>query len=280
MSTRQATVLFDAPGPKAVARYRLYSVISLMVLLGALALFLRQMNNTGQLAYEKWEYFVTPTYVNAILVDGVLNTLKAAVLAILLALVIGIVFGVGKLSDSRVLRWPSWLFVEFFRAVPLLLLIIYIFYSISVGDGVDRIWALVLGLALYNGAVLAEIVRAGIQSVPRGQSEAALAVGMTKSQVTRIILLPQAIKVMLPAMISQFVVCLKDTSLGYAITAPGLTVVMKQVAQDGRNQVQTALVMAAIYILLNMAVSTIAHWAQRRYVGERQGASAAADEVV
>lgn len=280
MSKQQATVLFDAPGPRTVARYRIYSVASVLVLLALLALFLRQMSNTGQLAYEKWEYFVTPSYLEAILVDGVLNTLKAAVLAILAALVLGIVFGVGKLADSRWIRWPSWLFVEFFRAIPLLLLIIYIFYSISVGGGVARIWALVLGLALYNGAVLAEIVRAGIQAVPKGQSEAALAIGMTKAQVTRIVLLPQAIKVMLPAMISQFVVCLKDTSLGYAISAPGLTVVMKQVAQDGRNQVQTALVMAAIYILLNVAVTAIAHWAQRRYVGEGRGAAAAADEVV
>ena len=223
---------------------------------------------------------MTPTYVQTILVDGVLNTLKAAVLAILGALALGIVFGTGKLASSRWVRWPSWLYVEFFRAVPLLLLIIYVYYSISIGGGVARIWPLVIGLALYNGAVLAEIVRAGIQSLPAGQTEAGLAIGMTPGQVTRIIQLPQAIKVMLPAMISQFVVCLKDTSLGYAIGAPGLTVVMKQISQEGRNQVQTALVMAALYIAMNLVVTAVAHWAQRRYVGQGTGAAAAADETV
>ncbi len=277
--TQQATVLYDAPGPKALRRYRLYSLLSLVVLLGLLFLFLRQMNQSGQLAYAKWEYFVTPKYLQTILLDGVWNTVKAAVIAILAALALGMVFGVGKLADSPWLRWPSWLFVEFFRAVPLLLLIIYIAYSISYGRGVDNIWALVLGLALYNGAVLAEIVRAGVESLPKGQSEAAYAIGMTKTQVTRIVLLPQAIKVMLPAMISQFVVCLKDTSLGYAILAPGITIVFKQIGQEGRNQVPAALVMAATYILLNLVVVAAAHWAQRRYVGESSGAAVAADEA-
>jgi glutamate transport system permease protein len=280
MSKQAATVLFDAPGPRASARYRVYSVASAVVLVAVLVLVVRQMSSTGQLAYAKWEYFVTPDYVQTILVDGVLNTVKAAVLAILAALALGIVFGTGKLAESRWLRWPSWLFVEFFRAVPLLLLIIYIYYSISIGGGVARIWPLVIGLALYNGAVLAEIVRAGIQSLPVGQTEAGLAIGMTRSQVTRIIQLPQAIKVMLPAMISQFVVCLKDTSLGYAIGAPGLTVVMKSIWVEGRNQVQSVMVMAALYILMNLAVTAIAHWAQRRYVGEGEGAAAAADEAV
>ncbi|GAA1932683.1 hypothetical protein GCM10009815_28930 [Nocardioides marmoribigeumensis] len=239
------------------------------------------MSRTHQLEYAKWEYFVTPKYLRIILVDGILNTVKAAVIAILVALALGVVLGVGKLADRSWVRWPAWLFVEFFRAVPLLLLIIYIAYSISYGGGVAYIWSLVLGLALYNGAVLAEIVRAGIESLPTGQAEAAYAIGMTKGQVTRIVLLPQAVKVMLPAMISQFVVCLKDTSLGYAILAPGITIVFKQIAQEGRNQVQSALVMAAIYIFLNVLVVAVAHWAQRRYVGEGDtGAAAAADEAV
>ena len=277
--TQQATVLYDAPGPQARARYRTYSVISAILLLGVVALFLKAMYDTGQLAYEEWEYFVTPEYLETILVDGVWNTLKAAVIAIIAALALGLVLGVGKLSNRAWIRWPSWLWVEFFRAVPLLLLIIYIAYSISYGDGVDTLWALVLGLALYNGAVLAEIVRAGIQSVPAGQSEAAYAIGMSRGQVTRIVLLPQAIKIMLPAMISQFVVCLKDTSLGYAIVAPGLTVVFKQIWTEAGNQVQGIIVLAAIYIVLNMIISSLAHWAQRRYVGEGKAAPVAEEAV-
>ncbi len=278
---QQATVLYDAPGPKALARYRIYTVVSALVLLGILALVIRQMQVTGQFTYSKWEYFVTPKYVRVILVDGVLNTIKAAVIAIAAALAIGMVFGVGKLADRGWVRWPAWAFVEFFRAVPLLLLIIFIYFAYFSGsDFGGPIWALVIGLALYNGAVLAEIVRAGVESLPRGQSEAAYAIGMTKGQVTRIVLLPQAVKVMLPAMISQFVVCLKDTSLGYAIGALGITVVFRRIWGEGRNHVQSVIVMAAIYILLNLAVAALAGWAQRRYVGEGAGAATGSDEGV
>ncbi len=266
--TQQATVLYDAPGPKALARYRIYSVISALVLLGVVALFFKAMNDSGELTYDQWEYFVTPKYLESILVDGVWNTVKAAVIAIIAALALGLVLGVGKLSNRAWIRWPAWLWVEFFRAVPLLLLIIYIAYSISYGGGVSTLWALVLGLALYNGAVLAEIIRAGIESVPRGQSEAAYAIGLTGGQVMRIVLLPQAIKTMLPAMISQFVVCLKDTSLGYAIGALGISYVLGQIGDEGRVQVQATIVMAALYIVLNLIVTAVAHWAQRRYVGE------------
>lgn len=267
--TPESTVLYDAAGPKARARFRLYSVLSLVLVLGVVALFLWQMYDSGQLAYEKWEYFVTPSFLEAIFFDGVVNTVRAAVIAILAALALGLVFGVGKLSNHGFIRWPSWLWVEFFRAVPLLLLIIYIYYAFGIGDGIGPFWSLVIGLALYNGAVLAEIVRAGIQTLPTGQAEAAYAVGMRKGQVTRIVLLPQAIKIMLPAMISQFVVCLKDTSLGYAIGAIGLTVVMGQIAlAPGNPVVQSAFVMAAIYIVLNLVVTRVAEWAQRRYVGE------------
>jgi glutamate transport system permease protein len=282
MSARQATVLYDVPGPRAVVRYRVYAVVFGLVVLGLLALVLRQMQQTGQFEYSKWEYFVTPKYVETILVDGVLNTLKAAVLAILLALAIGMLFGSGKLAERPWIRWPCWAFVEFFRAVPLLLLIIFVYFGYFSGTkiGGKEIFALVIGLALYNGAVLAEIVRAGVLALPAGQSEAAYAVGMTRGQVMRIVLLPQAVKIMIPAMISQFVVCLKDTSLGYAIGALGITVVFKQIWGEGRNQVQSIIVMAAIYILLNLAVTAIAHWAQRRYVGERTGAGEAADEAV
>src|SRR5690349_7232518 len=281
MSAHQETVLYDAPGPKAIRRYRLYAVVFVVVVLGLLALFVRQMQSTGQFAYAKWEYFLTPKYIEALLVDGVLNTVKAAVFAILLALALGMLFGAGKLAERPWIRWPCWAFVEFFRAVPLLLLIIFIYFGYFSGKDIGGpIVALVIGLALYNGAVLAEIVRAGVLALPAGQSEAAYAIGMTRGQVTRIVLLPQAVKIMIPAMISQFVVCLKDTSLGYAITALGSTVVFKQIWGEARNQVQAVIVMAAIYILLNILVSAIAHWAQRRYVGEGTGAAAAVDETV
>ena len=264
-------VLFDAPGPRTVARHRLYALLSLVAIVAFVAFALWRMWDTGQLEYAKWEYFVTPDYLETILVDGLLNTLQMAFFAIIFAVVLGLVLGIGKLSERAWLRWPSWLVVEFFRAVPVLLLMVFIFYLLSIGDGpLSTFWCVVVALTLYNGAVLAEVFRAGVNAVPQGQSEAAYAIGMRKSQVMANVLLPQAIKIMLPALISQMVVALKDTSLGYYIAAPGLTFVGKAIYTEARNQVPTAIVITAIYVLVNLLLTLLATWLQRRLVGEKK----------
>ena len=205
-----------------------------------------------------------------LLVDGLLNTLKMAAVAILFALALGVVLGAGKLSDHGWVRRPCWLIVEFFRAVPLLLLIIFIFFSFGIGDGIGSYWSVVLGLTLYNGSVLAEVFRAGVLAVPKGQAEAAYAIGMRKTQVMMTVLLPQAVKIMIPAIISQCVVALKDTSLGYYILAPGLTSVAKPIYQEFRNQLQMAIAIATLYILANLVLTYLATLAQRRFVGEKK----------
>jgi glutamate transport system permease protein len=265
-----SSVLFDNPGPRTRARHRIYSVVASLLLVGALAAIAWRMYDYGQLEYRLWEPFVTPVYVETLLVDGLLQTLQMAVVSIIFAVIFGLVFGMAKLSDHAAVRWPAWLVVEFFRAVPLLLLIIFIFYSYGIGDGFGPYWAVVIGLTLYNGSVLAEIFRAGINAVPHGQAEAAYAIGMRKTQVVSVVLLPQAVKIMLPAIISQMVVALKDTSLGYYIVAPGLTFVGKQIYTEFGNQLQTVIVVAALYILANLVLTWIATWVQRRFVGEKK----------
>lgn len=261
-----STVLFDTPGPRTRARHRIYTVVSAVVLAALLAWFLWYLNEQGEFAYELWEPFVTPEYLEA-LWQGLLDTLAMAVLAILFAVVAGFVLGVGKLSEHRLLRWPSWLVVEFFRAVPLLLLIIFLRFGPL---GLSPYWSVVVGLMLYNGAVLAEITRAGVLAVPRGQVEAAYALGMRKTQVMLTIQLPQAVKIMIPAIISQCIVALKDTSLGFYVLAPGLTTVGRSIWIEFGNQLQTALVLSAIYIVCNLILTAIATWAQRKLVGERK----------
>lgn len=264
-----ASVLFDAPGPKTVARHRIYTVVSVIGLLAVLSLIIWQLERKGQFAAALWEPFVTPRIVNFLL-EGLYKTIQAAVFAIAGALVLGTLLGVGKLSDYRALRWPSWLVVEFFRAVPLLLVIIATWYFLGAQPGTEAFLALVIGLILYNGAVFAEIFRAGINAVPKGQSEAAYAIGMRKSGVMRIVLIPQAVKIMLPAIISQAIVALKDTSLGYAILAAGLTTNGKIVYGEFRNIIQTAFVMAVVYIVLNLLLTWLATWAQKRFAGEKK----------
>ncbi len=265
------SVLFDAPGPATVRRHRLYTVLALVVLAGALALVGWRLYVEGQFAYDQWEVFITPRFVEAILVDGVWVVLQMAAAAVVLSLAFGLVFGVAKLAESPFVRLPATYVVEFFRAVPVLLLMILIFFSYGVTRGDSgAYWSVVLALMLYNGSVLAEVVRAGILAVPKGQSEAGLAIGLARGRVTRLILLPQAVKIMLPSIISQCVVALKDTSLGYAVAAPGLVRLMSQIYQQFGNQFATLVVTAALYVVMCSALTLLATWVQRRYVGERQ----------
>ncbi|MBM9461453.1 amino acid ABC transporter permease [Nocardioides sp. zg-536] len=265
------SVLYDAPGPKTVARHRLYSILTVAGLLAAAAGIYLFLDSEGELTYDKWEQFVTPKFVEALLVDGLLKTLQMAFSAIILAVVFGVVFGVGKLSDHRPVRWAASLVVEFFRAVPVLLLMIFVFFTWGVGGGFGAYWSVVIALTLYNGAVLAEVFRAGILAVPKGQAEAAYAIGMRKTQVMTLVLFPQAVKIMLPAIISQCVVALKDTSLGYYITAPGLTAVGKAMwTEFSGTHFQTAVVLSVLYIGVNLVLTALATWIQKRFVGERR----------
>jgi glutamate transport system permease protein len=265
-----ASVLFDTPGPATQARHRIYTVVALVAILAALAFAVWRLYDAGQFEYRLWEPFVTADYIRALLVDGLLQTIKMAFTSVIGAVVFGVVFGVGKLSDHAWVRWPAWAVVEFFRAVPVILLMVFCFYAVFNDFDSAGYWAVVLALTLYNGAVLAEVFRAGVNAVPKGQAEAAYAIGMRKTQVMNIILLPQAVKIMLPAIISQCVVALKDTSLGYIVVAPGLTRVGKSIFQQFGNHVPTMLVMALLYIVTNLILSWIATWVQKKFVGEKK----------
>ena len=267
------SVLFDAPGPATRARHRTYSVVAIAALVALGAFVVWRLYDTGQFEYDKWEPFVTPDYIRALLVDGLLTTIQMAVTAVLFAVVLGLVLGVGKLSDHAWVRWPCWLVVEFFRAVPVILLMVFVFYGVLGGwDDLQRrqYWSVVIALTLYNGSVLAEVFRAGINAVPKGQAEAAYAIGMRKTQVMNIVLLPQAVKIMIPAIISQMVVALKDTSLGYVIASQGLTRIGKSIYTQFANHVPTIIVVAALYIIVNLLLTWLATYVQRRFVGEKK----------
>jgi len=263
-------VLFDAPGPRTIARHRVYSIVTVLALLVLAGVAIWRLQVDDQFTAEKWEVFSTPDYIQALLVDGVLATVKMAFSAVIGAVVFGFVLGVGKMSDHRWVRLPSWLVVEFFRAVPVLLLMVFVWYALGIKNPGSSYWGVVIALTLYNGSVLAEVLRAGVAAVPKGQSEAAYAIGMRKTQVMSIILLPQAVKIMLPAIISQCVVALKDTALGFYILAPGLTAVSKEIYLEFQNRVPTMFVTAALYISINLLLTWLATWAQKRFVGEKK----------
>lgn len=256
-------VLFDVPGPRARRRHRIGTVVAGLALAALAGWVLWVLWDKEQITPEQWEPF-TESNIIELLYEGLVDTLTAAAVAIALAVAFGAVLASGRLSNHAVLRWPSVLVIEFFRAVPLLLLIFFLF--LGFGGTLGTFWALVLGLMLYNGSVLAEIFRAGILSVPRGQSEAAYAVGMRKSQVMRLILAPQAVRSMLPAIISQCVVALKDTALGFIIGAPGIVRDAERIyiAPQYNNPLAVGIVLAAIFIIINYSLSRLAVYLESR----------------
>ncbi len=258
-------VLYDVPGPKARRRSLLQSLVfGALLLVGVVVVALR-LASKDQFEGERWSVLTDPD-VQRVLYDGLVGTLKAAVVAVLLSLVVGVLLAVGRLSQRVWIRVPVRVWVELFRGLPLLLVILFLFIGgPALGVQTSLFWSLVIGLTLYNSAVIAEVVRAGVLSLPRGQGEGGLAVGLRPDQVMRHILLPQAIRVMLPALISQVVVLLKDTSLGFVIG-------YLELLRSGRNVVEflggsfslpiyTAV--AAIYIAVNLSLSLLAKRVER-----------------
>ena len=255
------TVLYDVPGPRAKRRSLIGSAIGTAIVVAIAVAVVLRLQSQGQFEAEKWEPFQDPDILEA-LGKGALATLRAAGLAIALALVLGSLLAVGRLAGQRYVHMFATGFIELFRALPLVLLILFFFFRF--GDTLGRYGALVAALALYNGAVLAEVFRAGILSVPRGQSEAAAALGLSRSQTMRLILVPQAVRTMLPAIVAQCVVALKDTALGFIIAYPELLRTGQLIYNGFFNIIPTALVVAAIYVAMNLLLSRLAIWLERR----------------
>ncbi|HLV72737.1 amino acid ABC transporter membrane protein 2 (PAAT family) [Actinomadura hallensis] len=296
--SNESSVLFDIPGPRARARNRILSVAVTVVLLAIFGGLVWRLYDKGQFEKHLWTPFTEWTVWRHLLLPGLLNTLKAAVVATVLALLFGAVFGLARLSDHWWIRVPAGAVVEFFRGIPLLILIFLAFFvpnkispavaesqfgqlqrmsvdyfffifGVEINAGVVTVpafAAVVFGLVMYNGSVLAEIVRAGVRSVPKGQAEAAYSIGLRKNGVMRLVLLPQAVTAMMPAIVSQIVVLLKDTALGFIIAyGEFLQAGFKQVpANYSNNVLQAGIVVAIIYIAMNMSLSRLAEWLERR----------------
>lgn len=264
------TVLFDAPGPKARRRHLLLTILGALLVVVILWVVVRKLNNANQLQGYMWTPFVTdPSLWLDYLIPGLIGTIQAAVLAVIFAGIFGIVFGMGRLSTTTWIRWICGAVVEFFRSVPVLLMMVFAYFgyfatSSIVPNSVAPLAAVVLALTLYNGSVIAELVRSGVYSLPKGQREAGLSIGLTPGAVLRSIELPQALAAMLPALISQFVVVLKDSALGTAITYQELLTWAKTLGSAYGNTVPAYIVVAVIFILLNHSVTKLATYVQHR----------------
>ncbi|WP_409060052.1 amino acid ABC transporter permease [Streptomyces sp. SYP-A7185] len=264
------SVLYDAPGPRAKRRNVLISLLFLALLLLGLWWAWSMMSDKGQLEWAKWKPWLAGSEAwTTYLLPGLANTLKAAGLAMVIALPLGALFGIARLSDHQWVRVPAGAVVEFFRAIPVLILMVFAnqFYSMYTDVSTDArpMYAVVTGLVLYNASVLAEIVRAGILSLPRGQTEAAKAIGLRKGQTMTSVLLPQSVTAMLPALVSQLVVIVKDTALGGALLSfPELLNARKTAASFYGSVIPSFIVVAVIFIVLNLLLTTLASWLERR----------------
>ena len=269
------SVLFDAPGPRARARNRVFNVITALVVALVIWFVYSKLEAKGQLTAAKWEPFLTANLWKTYILPGVQGTLTAAAVSIALALAIGFLLGVGRLSTHPAIRVPSAVVVEFFRAVPVLIMMIFAFSLYADQDVFPAKYlalaGVITGLTLYNGAVIAEIVRAGILALPRGQSEAASALGLSWGQTMRTILLPQAVTSMLPVLVSQMVVVLKDTAIGYQITFLEMVRQGTQAGASYRNYVPALIVVAVLMISVNFTLSWFATWLEGRMRRSRKG---------
>ena len=271
------SVLFDAPGPKARLRHAVLTGVGVLLLLVVLWAVYSKMSSASQLEGYMWQPYVTDAEVwTEYLLPGLWATIRAAAISMVLAGVYGILFGMGRLSEHRAVRWVSSVVVEFFRSVPVLLMMVFFFFGyFARADWLSSTYAplaaVVLGLTLYNGSVIAELVRSGVHSLPKGQSEAGLSLGLTPSQTLRSIQLPQALRAMLPALIGQLVVVLKDTALGTVILYPEL------LTQGGRtlgsaygNTVPAYIVVALLFIAMNYTLTVVAGRVESRMKRKRR----------
>ena len=255
MADTSNSVLFDQPGPKGRRTIRIVNWVAALIFVGVLVLILMRLHNPpdgeNQLSWELWKPALEREAWTDFYLPGLWMTVKASIVAVVGSVVFGLVFGVGRLLPNVVLRAISSVVVEFCRAVPVLLLMIFFWrWFAFAGLSSPSYWAVVLALVLYNGSVVAELVRSGVGNLPNGQREASLALGLTETQSLMQIEVPQAVYAMLPAAVTQLVVVLKDTALGSIIMYTDLLQESRRLGSMYFNILQTLVVAAVVYFIV------------------------------
>ena len=256
-----SSVLYDVPGPKARRVSLIGSIIGVIAIAGLLWWAISILAQQGIFEPQRWAVFQIPD-VWVLIGNGIGATLTAAAVAAVIAFPLGLVLCLMRISDVAWIRIPTRIVLEFLRGMPVVLMMFFVLLVFATNSFV----AVVAGLVLYNSAIFAEIIRAGIQSLPKGQREAGLAIGLTSFASRRSIELPQAIRRMLPSLVAQLVVLLKDTSLGYIVSYEELLRKVQIMADFlGPDYLfPVFFVAAAIYIAINFSVSRLAIWIEKR----------------
>lgn len=270
-------VLFDAPGPRSRRIITVLNILVALMAIGVLTWLYFALAAQGQMQPHLWWNAINLNAWSNYLLPGLIFTLQAAAIAVVTSVIFGLFFGFLRLAPIRVLRWISMVIVEFFRAVPVLVLMVFLHFFISqylstvVDPRNSAYYAVIIALTLYNGAVIAELVRSGVRSLPAGQREAALAVGMTTTKSLRFVEVPQALVAMLPSLVSQFVIILKDSALGYIIGFAELLRYSRQLGAGYGNIMQALVVAAIIFIVINSILVWVAQILSRRLSSRTSG---------
>ena len=262
--TRADRVLFDEPGPRARRRIQIATVVSLLAIAGVVYLAIARFADSGQLAAAKWSIFTTPL-VRSFLWDGFVNTMKLTAVSGVIALPLGVLFALLRLAHNKALRWLGTAYVEVFRSVPLLLLVLMFVLALPpLGINLPIFWKICVPIVMCNAAILAEIFRAGVNALPKGQLEASLAIGLTYWQAMRLVIFPQSIRLIVPALVTQLVSLLKDSTLGYAASFPELLRTANVLTARTHTLIQVYIVISLIYVLINLLLSYVARVLERR----------------
>jgi His/Glu/Gln/Arg/opine family amino acid ABC transporter permease subunit len=255
MSRALEDILFGDLGSRAQTMMRAASATAAAALLVVAAAVVYRFHAAGQFEPRLWEFFAWQT-TWAFLGKGLLGTLASAAAAAVIALVLGLVLMAGRLSRLRLARWPAIAAIEFLRGVPTLLLIYVCFLVLpSIGIRLDAYWMLTLPVGLSTAAVVAEVYRAGVLAVPRGQTDAARALGLSEARVFGHIVFPQALRFIVPALVAQLVIVVKDTTFGYVVTYGELMQNARVLVSNYRSLVPVYLAVAALYCSVNYAIS-------------------------
>ena len=256
--------LYEAPGPRTRRRVRIATAVSLILVVAALAAIGYRFYITGQFAPRYWTFFAKATTWKFLL-QGFAGTVRVALTAGAIALALGLLLMLGRISHLKVLSAVCRVITEFFRSLPSLLLIYFFFLVVpQYGIKMSSFWMLTLPVALAAAGVLAEDFRAGVNAVPKGQIEAALSLGMSPLRTTFKIVLPQAIRFVIPSLISQLVVVVKDTTVAYVVSYPDLMQNARVLITNYDALVSVYFTIAIIYILINYAINQASIYVSHR----------------
>lgn len=256
MSIKEA--LYEQPGPRARKKIAIATVVSVMVLLVLVLMIIRQFYITGQLDKKYWYFFMQGTTWK-FLGEGLLGTLEAACVAAIITFVSGFFMMLGRLHRNRIIQSAAIAFIEFTRGVPTLLFIYFFFLVVpQFGIKLPSLWKISIPVAISASGVVAEVLRSGVNAVPKGQREAALSLGMRDRNVFYKIVFPQAFRYVLPTLISELVIVLKDTTFAYVVNFPDLMQNAKVLISNYDAMLSVYLLIAVIYIFINMMINRVA----------------------